>query len=97
MVIAATMRGVGSTVKPMLLVGSQNDVVRKNDSHRALGRIFRRLIRVVPPPCGNSSPITFDRRETGRFRRLEGGKDVRRSFVRVESGVVHEVLEPPVN
>jgi len=93
--MAATMGGGGCAVKPRLLAGSQNDIVRKNDSHRTLGRVFWRLIRVVPPPRGDAGPITFDRRKTGRFRRLECGEDVGRSFVRIESRVVHDMLKPP--
>lgn len=94
--MGATMRGRGRAVKPRLLVGSQNDIVRENDGHRALGRVFRRLIRVVSPPCRHPGPIAFDRRKAGRFRRLEGGEDVRRSFVRIEGRVVHDVLDPPL-
>jgi hypothetical protein len=95
LIIGATMRGGGCTVKPMLIAGSQNDVMRENYGHRALGRVFRGLIRVVPSPCRDTRPIAFDRRKPCRFRRLEGGEDVRSSFVRIESRVVHDVLEPP--
>jgi hypothetical protein len=89
------MRSGGHPVKPMLVAGSQNDVMRKNDRHRALGRVFRRLIRVMPAPRCDPRPITFDRRKTGRFRRLESSEDIGRRFVRIESRVIHDVLEPP--
>jgi hypothetical protein len=91
------MRGVRRGVKPMLLAGSQNDVVGENDSHRTFGGVFRRLIRVMPPPRRDPGPITFDRRKTGHFRRLEGGEDVRRSFIRIESRVVHDLPKPPLD
>lgn len=67
----------------------------ENYGDGALGRILRRLVGVVPPPRRNPGPITFDRRKAGRFRRLEGGEDVRRSFVRIEGRVIHDVLKPP--
>ena len=91
------MRSGGRPVKPMLLAGSQNDVVRKNDRHRALGRVFRRLIGVMPAPRCDPCPITFNRRKTGRFRRLESSEDIGRRFVRIESRVIHGLLEPPFN
>ena len=83
--------GQARMLKPMLFAGSQNNVVRKNYSHSALGRVFRRLIRVVTPPRRDPGPITFDRREAARFRRLKGREDIWRSFVRIESGVVHDL------
>lgn len=90
------MRGRRRGVKPMLLAGPQNDVVRENDSHRTLGGIFRGLIRVMPPPRRHPGTVTFDRGKTGHLRSLEGGEDVRRSFIRIESRVVHDLLKPPL-
>jgi hypothetical protein len=81
----------------MLLSGSQNDVVRKNDRHRALGCVFRRLVGVMSAPRRDPRPITFDWRKTGRFRRLESGQDIGRRFVCIESRVIHGVLEPPLD
>ena len=92
-----TMRGPGRTVKPRLLAGPQNDIVRENHGYGALGRVFRGLVRMMPPPCCHPGPIAFDRRKALRFRRLEGSEDVRRSFVRIESWVIHDVLDPPFN